>query len=341
MARFLVASRIWDITATMDLTLMQRVNLRKQWMVYLFAEWVSKRIWCKSYSDQFGNSQRSLLSPTGGVKSIPPTTDNWLRKLYIYSLNNDTSTEDKHETNHINNIYNDMNMNTRNMHNTWAWTQARSFRHTSWCFVTCTSWLKCSWVSFVIHVHDRFSLSSPSSLSTSVCPSPSSLSSSFSCTSSCTLSSTNWSPCKTCAPPRTRGVTTPTTSPSPSQVMSPTTWPSASSTTRRVPSPPLHRHQSRTWMTRHSASRSPRHTEDKPITAIRKSCQSVSQSSLSVVFDRTGKPVGERDVDHTIGFGVTRNTYSAHSNFSENTQAEEMVDRTGKPVERNSSNAQN
>ena len=40
---------------------------------------------------------------------------------------------------------------------------------------------------------------------------------------------------------------------------------------------------------------------------------SVSQSSLSVVFDRTGKSVGERDVDQSIGFGVTRNTYSAHS----------------------------
>ena len=39
---------------------------------------------------------------------------------------------------------------------------------------------------------------------------------------------------------------------------------------------------------------------------------SVSQSSLSVAFDRTGKPVGERNVDQSIGFGVTRNTYSAH-----------------------------
>ena len=52
------------------------------------------------------------------VKGIPPTTENWLRKRYDYSLNNDTSTEDKHETNHINNKYNDMNMHTRNMHNT-------------------------------------------------------------------------------------------------------------------------------------------------------------------------------------------------------------------------------
>ena len=67
---------------------------------------------------------------------------------------------------------------------------------------------------------------------------------------------------------------------------------------------------------------------------------SVRQSSSSVVFDRTGKPVGERDVDQSVGFGVTRNTYSAHSKFSENTQAEKMVDRSGKPVERNSSNAQ-
>ena len=67
---------------------------------------------------------------------------------------------------------------------------------------------------------------------------------------------------------------------------------------------------------------------------------SVSQSSLSVVFDRTGKPVGERNVDQSIGFGGTRNTYRAHSKFSGNTQAEKVVDRTGKPVGENSSNAQ-
>ena len=67
---------------------------------------------------------------------------------------------------------------------------------------------------------------------------------------------------------------------------------------------------------------------------------SVSQSSLSVVFDRTGKPVGERDVDQSIGFGVTRNTWSAHSKFSENTQVEIVVDRTVKLVGENSSNAQ-
>ena len=67
---------------------------------------------------------------------------------------------------------------------------------------------------------------------------------------------------------------------------------------------------------------------------------SVSQSSLSVVFDRTGKPVGERNVDKSVGFGATRNTYSAHSKFSENTRTEKVVDGSGKPDERNSSNAQ-
>ena len=50
--------------------------------------------------------------------------------------------------------------------------------------------------------------------------------------------------------------------------------------------------------------------------------------------------MGERDVDQSIGFGVTRNTYSAQSKFSENTQAEKVVDRTRKLVRENSSNAQ-
>ena len=55
----------------------------------------------QNYSDPFGNSQRSLLSPTGVVKSIPPNTEKWLRKHCKYSMKNDTSIEDKHETNQI------------------------------------------------------------------------------------------------------------------------------------------------------------------------------------------------------------------------------------------------
>ena len=50
--------------------------------------------------------------------------------------------------------------------------------------------------------------------------------------------------------------------------------------------------------------------------------------------------MGERNVDQSFVFGVTRNTYNAHSKFSDNTQAEKMVDRTGKLVGENSSTAQ-
>ena len=66
---------------------------------------------------------------------------------------------------------------------------------------------------------------------------------------------------------------------------------------------------------------------------------SVSQSS-SVVFDGSGQLDGERNVDQSVNFGVTRNTYSAHSEFSENTRTEKMVDGSGKPDERDSSSAQ-
>ena len=66
--------------------------------------------------------------------------------------------------------------------------------------------------------------------------------------------------------------------------------------------------------------------------------QSVSRRCLLCSIEQGN--LWERDVDQSIGFGVTRNTYSAHSKFSENTQAEKVVDRTGKPVGEHSSNAQ-
>ena len=67
---------------------------------------------------------------------------------------------------------------------------------------------------------------------------------------------------------------------------------------------------------------------------------SVSQSSSSVMFDGSGQPDGERKVDQSVNFSVTRNTISAHSNFSEDIQTEKIVDRSGQLDERNSSNAQ-
>ena len=64
----------------------------------------------------------------------------------------------------------------------------------------------------------------------------------------------------------------------------------------------------------------------------------VSQSSLSVPSDTTGKPVEKSNIDQ-FSFGV-RNTYSAHNQFPAITQTERMVDRTGKPVEESSCSAQ-
>ena len=58
----------------------------------------------------------------------------------------------------------------------------------------------------------------------------------------------------------------------------------------------------------------------------------VSQLSSSVMFDGSGQPDGERNVDQLVNFGVTR--------FSEDIQTKRMVDRSGQPDERNSSNAQ-
>ena len=61
---------------------------------------------------------------------------------------------------------------------------------------------------------------------------------------------------------------------------------------------------------------------------------SVSQSS-SVVFDGSGQPDGERNVDQSGQPDVTFNVIGAHNNFSEDIQIERMVDRSGKPDERN------
>ena len=213
-----------------------------------------------------------------------------------------------------------MNNDTRNMHITRACTEsAQSLSHfvhlvshaphgSSLSLVTCHPCTCASLLEFDFLLF-YFDLSFPSSSSTSTCPSLSSSFPSTSCTASCTLSSTTRSPCKTCASPRTRGVTTPTTSP---QVMSPTSWPSASSTTLQVPSPTLSRHRTRTWMTRHSASCSPRHTEDKPITAIQKACQSVSRRRLSCSIEQGNLREKEMSINQLVlGSRETRTVLTA------------------------------
>ena len=66
---------------------------------------------------EFAESGHPIFRATTpvSVKSIPPTTENSLRKRYKYSMKNDKSTEDKHETNHINNKC--TNTYTRKLHN--------------------------------------------------------------------------------------------------------------------------------------------------------------------------------------------------------------------------------
>ena len=124
MARFLVASLIWDITATMDLTLMERGNLRKSVNgLFTCGRSLTTKL-VQKLQRQNSVTANAVYCHRRGVKSLHPTTENWLRKLYQYSKKNYKSTEDKHETNHINNKYNDTNMNTRKMHNTWACTES-------------------------------------------------------------------------------------------------------------------------------------------------------------------------------------------------------------------------
>ena len=70
----------------------------------------------------------------------------------------------------------------------------------------------------------------------------------------------------------------------------------------------------------------------------------VSQSSVSVMVDRTGEPVERSDSDHFPCSAI--NVIGAQNQFPVITQAERMVDRTEEPVEemiaeeRESSNAQ-
>ena len=137
-----------------------------------------------------------------------------------------------------------------------------------------------------------------------------------------------------------KGVTTPTTSTPPSQAMSPTTWPSASLATPRV---------SFSYITQSSDLDTDDATLGKLLTEAHREYAdyrspegvSVSQSSLSVVVDRTGKPVGERNVDQSIGFLVSRETRTVlTASFLKTPKLRKWSIEQGNLWEKNSSNAQ-
>ena len=69
----------------------------------------------QNYSDHFGNSQRKFTVTDGECKEYISNYRKWLRKLHVYSTNNNTSDEDKHDTNYINNKF--TNTYTRKLHN--------------------------------------------------------------------------------------------------------------------------------------------------------------------------------------------------------------------------------
>ena len=80
---------------------------------YLWHE--SHKIWCTIYSDYIGNSQRSSLSSTGGVKSTSPVTENHNKNGYVNYKNFIMTNEDNHDTKHtINNDTN--NHNAHDLH---------------------------------------------------------------------------------------------------------------------------------------------------------------------------------------------------------------------------------
>ena len=67
----------------------------------------------QNYSENSVTANSSLLSPTGGVKNIPPNTENSMQYGCDENDNNNMSNETKCETNYsINNKWN----NTRNKH---------------------------------------------------------------------------------------------------------------------------------------------------------------------------------------------------------------------------------
>ena len=78
--------------------------------------WISARIWyTKFYRDFFGNSQRSLLSPTGGVKRIPPDTATHEQNGYAKVKNDNNLIETNVDNDKSDTTHTDM----RNMQN-WA-----------------------------------------------------------------------------------------------------------------------------------------------------------------------------------------------------------------------------
>ena len=83
---------------------MERWNLPKSVNGLFFRGMILKINLVQNYSEHSVTANSSLLSPTGGVKSIPLNTENCMQYGYDENDNNNMMNETKRETNYsINN----------------------------------------------------------------------------------------------------------------------------------------------------------------------------------------------------------------------------------------------
>ena len=226
------------------------------------------------------------------VNTILPNTEKWLRKSFMKTtatvksceneVNENYSITSKTGTTRTSTSRPPSRTPMTTLTSTIAWRTCTESAHTALLFHSCDC--------LTLHIHgsspERFHISihghphgalSLTRFSLSTSASSSCLSPSSSSTSSCSLSSTTRRTWQTCAAPLQKRVRTPWTSSSLPQVMSPTSWPAASSTTHQSPSPSGSLPRTRTWMTWHSARCSQRHTNDKSTAVYQEACQSVSR----------------------------------------------------------------
>ena len=75
MANYLVASLLWDLTTKMDLTLIERGNLRIRWATFHLRYESQQQLNAKFVVNiNIGNSWQQSTVTDGSVKRIPPDT---------------------------------------------------------------------------------------------------------------------------------------------------------------------------------------------------------------------------------------------------------------------------
>ena len=187
-----------------------------KWLGYLFEVWFSEIQLVHNYISKFGKSQRSLLSPTVSVNTIPPIQQNLLQNGYDENKGYDESYENKCATNCsiiTNNLERHAQQAAHNAQQVHQWRRwfrrLRGAHHALSLHIERTvphlmmtphtSWLK-FWAITLSSpfIHGAFSLTRSlfSSFTGPSCPSPSSSS-----IPSCSLSSTTRSSWQVCATP--------------------------------------------------------------------------------------------------------------------------------------------